>query len=423
MPAHPVVARRRRSPISSSGDERPVAVPAKATNTADLAGNRLTPLAIDSGPPPRGRRTRPAHGTAPPQSIARGGHGHAEPSGAGGAPRRRVRTREMSAVAAPDFRLPGWSMSRTESEWWMRLCRAWRGDHTAFLVGIFPAWLRDGDHGADRVRQVPVDLYHDLLSVLAAAAGEVVVEIRGSWREPSTWWRLRRLLLPGSRKSAVFAELTGPGREHRARDGQDAWARITEADNSGWSPIAGPLMPASWAGRADDDNKTAEAISAAMLAEATTVPGDAAPDRRRAATLLAEQGGRLAVLSAEGGCFTLSGRYSNTPNLEVFLKGHLATCCASTARLPPPEHIAWPGPDSGLAIQRRRPSATSRRCRDSAAGAAPPGSCTPAAQHGRHADIRTDLIPWRHPGRPRGEPPRPGAHPAEWKTRPSSSSP
>lgn len=40
-------------------------------------------------------------------------------------------------------------------------------------------------------------------------------------------------------------------------------------------------------------------------------------------SLLTEQGGRLAVLSAEDGIFaTLSGRYSGTPNLELFLKGH-----------------------------------------------------------------------------------------------------
>ena len=37
---------------------------------------------------------------------------------------------------------------------------------------------------------------------------------------------------------------------------------------------------------------------------------------------MAEQGGRLAILSAEGGPFvTLAGRYSREPNLELFLKG------------------------------------------------------------------------------------------------------
>lgn len=37
---------------------------------------------------------------------------------------------------------------------------------------------------------------------------------------------------------------------------------------------------------------------------------------------MAEQGGRLSVMSAEGGIFDIiAGRYSGAPNMEVFLKG------------------------------------------------------------------------------------------------------
>lgn len=72
----------------------------------------------------------------------------------------------------------------------------------------------------------------------------------------------------------------------------------------------------------------ADGSSAALAAEEITVPvlprlvaDDVTPEA--VASLLAEQGGRLAVLSAEGGILaTLAGRYSGAPNLEVFLKGH-----------------------------------------------------------------------------------------------------
>src|SRR5262249_9003889 len=50
---------------------------------------------------------------------------------------------------------------------------------------------------------------------------------------------------------------------------------------------------------------------------------DCPPERLGA--LLAEQGGRLALMSQEGGVFEiLAGRYSanGAPNLDVFLKGH-----------------------------------------------------------------------------------------------------
>jgi hypothetical protein len=84
--------------------------------------------------------------------------------------------------------------------------------------------------------------------------------------------------------------------------------------------------------RADDDGKADElrqsAIDAAALAEAITVPvmprllaDDATPEALGA--LMAAQGGRIALLSAEGGPFDgMSGRYSKFPNQDIYLKGH-----------------------------------------------------------------------------------------------------
>ena len=70
------------------------------------------------------------------------------------------------------------------------------------------------------------------------------------------------------------------------------------------------------------------AADAVLAAEQLTVPVRprlVADDvtAEAAGSLLAEQDGRLAVLSAEGGIFTtIAGRYSTAPNLKVFLKGH-----------------------------------------------------------------------------------------------------
>jgi hypothetical protein len=72
-----------------------------------------------------------------------------------------------------------------------------------------------------------------------------------------------------------------------------------------------------------------------------------------AASLLAQQGGRLAVLSAEGGIFaTLAGRYSNgAPSLEVFLKGHAGDMLRVDRKGRPAEHVDHPALTLGLAIQ------------------------------------------------------------------------
>lgn len=72
------------------------------------------------------------------------------------------------------------------------------------------------------------------------------------------------------------------------------------------------------------------------------------------AGLLHEHGGRFAVLSPEGGVFEiLAGRYSstNTPNLDVFLKGHAGDTLRVDRVGRPPEHVDRPALTVGLAVQ------------------------------------------------------------------------
>lgn len=246
-----------------------------------------------------------------------------------------------------------------DGEWWdTPVPLGARPSLPAFPVDVFPAWLKDEITALTEFAQVPVDLPAVIsLAVLAAAAGgRAVVEIRGSWREPLNLYTVAAMP-PGSRKSAVFSELTDPLLSTERAMAQDARAQITEAETQRTIAERKAAHAREAAGRADDDEKTADAVSAAQLAEAITVPvmprlvaDDVTPEA--AATLLAEQGGRLAILSAEGGCFaTLSGRYSSTPNLEVFLKGHAGDMLRVDRRGRPAEHIAHPALTLGLAIQ------------------------------------------------------------------------
>ena len=79
-----------------------------------------------------------------------------------------------------------------------------------------------------------------------------------------------------------------------------------------------------------------------------------------AASLLAEQGGRLAIITAEGGIFDITaGRYlpKTSPNLDLWLKGHSGDPLRVDRRSRPPEHIPRPALTLGLMIQpavRRR---------------------------------------------------------------------
>jgi replicative DNA helicase len=231
----------------------------------------------------------------------------------------------------------------------------------AFPVDIYPDWLRQEITCLTEFAQVPADLPAVItLPVLGAAAGgRVIVEIRGSWREPVNLYAVTALP-PGSRKSAVFAELTQPLLDAEHHMLENAGPRITEAATE--RKIAqrdADKLAAQAAGLKGDarNQAQAEAIAAAQMAEAITVPvmpklvaDDITPEA--AASLLAEQGGRLAVLSAEGGCFsTLSGRYAAAPNLEVFLKGHSGDMLRVDRKGRPPEHIPHPALTLGLAVQ------------------------------------------------------------------------
>jgi hypothetical protein len=166
---------------------------------------------------------------------------------------------------------------------------------------------------------------------------------------------------PGSRKSAVFAAMTAPLLEAEQQLVEQARPRIIEADLVRKVAQRESERRSVDAANMRDPAARAEALSAAadaaLQAEkpVPSLPRLIADDvtTEAAASLLAEQGGRLAVLSAEGGIFsTLAGRYSGgVPSLEVFLKGHAGDLLRVDRKGRPAEHVASPALTLGLALQ------------------------------------------------------------------------
>jgi hypothetical protein len=233
----------------------------------------------------------------------------------------------------------------------------------AFPVDAFPGWVRAEVAAVAEFTQTPPDLGATVvLGVLAAAAGgRAVVEVRGSWREPLNLFTVAAMF-PGSRKSAVFDVMTEPllATEHALVEKTEP--QIIEAETQRRVAQRDADKAAARASGLDKgeerDKAVADAVGAAQLAEAIIVPvmprlvaDDITPEA--AATLLAEQGGRLAVLSAEGGIFSiLAGRYSGgIPSLEIFLKGHSGDMIRVDRRGRPPEHIPRPALTLGLCVQ------------------------------------------------------------------------
>jgi replicative DNA helicase len=232
-----------------------------------------------------------------------------------------------------------------------------------FPVEAFPPWLEEQVAELARFTQTPCDLGASVaLSVLSAAAGgRVTVEVRGSWREPVNLYTVAALE-PGTRKSAVFAELTAPLLEAESLLAEQARPVIREAETQRKIATKDAEKAAIAATGLDDqaeaEEAMAEAIGKAQIAEAITVPvmprlvaDDITPESL--ASRLAEQGGRLAVLSAEGGIFSIiAGRYTGgQANLEAFLKGHSGDMIRVDRKGRPPEYIPRPALTLGLCVQ------------------------------------------------------------------------
>ena len=231
-----------------------------------------------------------------------------------------------------------------------------------FPVHVLPSWVGNMVTAVADFTQTPIDLGAciSLAALSTAAGGRAEVEVRGTWREPVNLF-ITVALPPGARKSPVFNAIIRPLLEAEKALAEQAGPAIVEATLAAKVARAAAERAANAAAATADearrDELLAEASAAAAQAEAIKVPAKprlVADDitSEQAASLLAEQGGRLAVLSAEGGIFaTLAGRYSGTPNLEVFLKGHSGDMLRVDRRTREAEHVDRPALTLGLAVQ------------------------------------------------------------------------
>lgn len=198
-----------------------------------------------------------------------------------------------------------------------------------------------------------------LSALSACTGGHAEIEIRSGWREPLCIYTAT-LAGPGERKSAVQQAMVRPILDVERELSTAGVAARQEAETRRHIAVAEAEQARRKAATADPDKKDAalaDAIGAASIAESIEVPpvprlvaDDITPEA--AATLLAEQRGRLAIISAEGGIFDIiAGRYSSIPNLDLWLKGHSGDPLKVDRKGRPPEYIPRPALTLGLMIQ------------------------------------------------------------------------
>ncbi len=202
-----------------------------------------------------------------------------------------------------------------------------------FPVDLLPKWMGDFCRQLAEATQTPVDLVVMLVLAVAAAAlaRRYRVQVRDGWTEPVNLFAVVALP-PGDRKSAVFAEIIAPVQAHEASE-RIQLAPVIAAKASERRVLEERLKNVEKKAAREDDLAARallkeEGAALAKELDECRVPfapqlycDDVTPERL--GQLLAQQGGRMLQASAEGTAFEIAkGRYSETANFDVYLKGH-----------------------------------------------------------------------------------------------------
>jgi len=201
-----------------------------------------------------------------------------------------------------------------------------------FPIHVLPDWMEEFSSALAVFLQVPADMpaLLCLSAVAIAVAGRLSVVVREGFEVPLNLY-LAIVMDPANRKSAALSRAMAPverfEREQCKALGPEIARKQAEHDT-----LAKTLAQAQMGATKARGNKRHQLQREVMqLAEELAdkprpvmprlLADDVTPEK--VASLLAEQGGRLAIVSAEGGVFEqMSGRYSsNVPNLDPYLKG------------------------------------------------------------------------------------------------------
>jgi len=194
------------------------------------------------------------------------------------------------------------------------------------------SWWMDQYVMAESVAtQTPPDLAAILSLVVAgtAIAKKYNVLVRGTWTEQTNLFGVVALP-PGSRKSAVFRDVTYPlgGYEKIATEQMKPFIVRAKIAKSTAEKIAAEAEKVVIA-RPDNADAMKHFLMLKERAEALVVPAsprfvvdDATPEKL--VSMLFQQGGKIALMSPEGSAFErIAGKAaSGNDSMDVFLKGH-----------------------------------------------------------------------------------------------------
>ena len=231
-----------------------------------------------------------------------------------------------------------------------------------FPVDIFPDQVRRYIEAVSESYQVPPDLVGNLVLVAGSVAinKRFFVQVIPDWIEPCNLY-VAVALPPGHRKSPVFTEVMGPIEAFEESLRRKAGQRL-ESRRAGRDVFQSSLKNAKVdAIKAAPEDRT-QAMRAVLdiqqqMPERLYVPRIIADNATQESliSLLAENQGRMAMLSPEGGIFALmDGHYSRSGSVEidVYLKAHSGDDIRCDRVSRDHERVSKPSLVLGLALLR-----------------------------------------------------------------------
>jgi len=176
-----------------------------------------------------------------------------------------------------------------------------------------------------------------------ACQGKYKVNPEEGYSEPVNIWTIAALE-SGNRKSSVFKEATKPILKWEIEKGEALENEVKEAEikKKNQEAVIKALRSKLAKAKPHDQMKIEVEI---LFKEANEIEVPKAEQKwtdditpEQLGNLMAENDGRMAILSAEGGIFDMmAGRYSNgIPNLDIYLKGHAGDALRIERRSLPP---------------------------------------------------------------------------------------
>ncbi|MDD4366048.1 MAG: DUF3987 domain-containing protein [Eubacteriales bacterium] len=197
----------------------------------------------------------------------------------------------------------------------------------SFPVEALPEVIRGYILAVSESTQTSVDMAAVQAIGIVALCGQGKYIIKGStdWSEPLNVY-LVIILPPAERKSSVMAMMTFPVEEYEKEVNDDLSSKIIESQMKldALDKEKRALVDKVSKGKATEEelhNKAAEIARYKPVKPLRLFVDDVTSEKL--SSVLAENNGKAAIVSAEGGIFDIiSGLYNKNANIDVFLKGH-----------------------------------------------------------------------------------------------------